>query len=405
MIVSKTGYNPYIYTNTKAAPLAFKGADEPDSGDKFVTSNETAVKPSAKRNLNIPPGFPDYLKKLKTEDPEKYKKLNQVAGFLDKSGAMNQTIENFFQLCLKNPDNSNFEYLAQLTRSRVSKLRMEPQTAGLLDEVKTSKPQKYELLLQILKNTEVRTKTIQGVTPKMQVDFVEELIAMDEKLLQNIVDNNVSIKLYDDAFMYPGVSPASYGVDFKGNKALQFNERYGGKPIMVNGVQVEPVKSLAHELGHAYDYNNTISSLGLTPADDGVTPNAEKTFYDGKQLKPERDGVYNVHLDNASFSLEFKEAIERDYANMSAIDAAKGLKEGTTLDNLIKDPKTGYYFGGQYNKQGELTAVHQDIAKFELFAQAVSKITTGTVTTPEFDSVMEDYLPNILEFTRSLLER
>lgn len=288
-----------------------------------------------------------------------------------------------------------------------------------LNKLKAENFKQYILVLGVLMKVKLYTKTKDGISEDYITNFVKTLMNCHPVLLQNVVDNNIPIKIYDDLCLYSGVQHAAFAqgkkivensydenglqnIVFDRNvKALEFAECAMANPITVLGVVQNTYESLPHELGHAFDhYNGT--KLGLTPQDI-VTVDFEK----------QENNIRFFPL--ASFSKEFDTAFFNDYMHMGEVDENNGRKFGETFEELLKNPSFNYYLGVDLGKNKKsrpeeskksATLVFDDIkARKELFAQMVSYVTSGTVTDAEFDERIEDLFPNCLAFTKDIIQK
>lgn len=289
-----------------------------------------------------------------------------------------------------------------------------------LNKLKMENFKQYNLVLGVLMKVKLYTKTKDGISEDYITNFVKTLMNCHPVLLQNVIDNNIPIKIYDDLCLYLGAHQATFchgkkivensydenglqNVVFNRNiKYIEFAERALSAPItLISGAVQNTYESLPHELGHAFDhYNGT--KLGLTPQDI-VTVDFEK----------QENNIRFSPL--ASFSKEFDTAFFNDYMHMGEVDENNGRKFGETFEELLKNPSFNYYLGvdsgknkNSLSKEGKETEllVFDDIkARKELFAQMVSYVTSGTVTDAEFAERIEDLFPNCLAFTKDIIQK
>ena len=223
--------------------------------------------------------------------------------FDERYGDQNKILMDLRQIISKKPFTSN------MSSKRNVLVNIYPK----FNELQKQDPQKaqyvYEIITQLL---QFKTKTKAGVSDEYAKRFVEELMDMDTILLKNICDNKIPISIYDDIELHrwnlQRVQHAGYVQRYDGiAKELQFCERSLGFPIQKHGKEIDVLKSMAHELGHAYDYNNG-KQLNLT-----------------QQRLSVIDGDDNLRFINLpSMSKEFDEAFTRDFYNMLEIDKKLG---------------------------------------------------------------------------------
>ena len=284
-------------------------------------------------------------------------------------------------------------------------------TYNFLSSLKETQPEKYSLVHSVLLNTQLRTKTAEGVTEEYKTNFVKTLASCHKVLLENLAENNIPIRIHDMhvAFNYEiGHAQFAQEVNFlvrndsldrygllntEPNIKSQFInlvERDFNGPIMKNGIPQNTVASLPHELAHAFDYNNGCK-LNLTKQDmiSVVIPEKDKLAVNNQRYK-----------DMPSFSKEFDIAIGEDIFRMYEKDKELGLLEGTTFNNVLKDKEFTYYWG----KDNEEDRQFSDIkARKELFAQLFSYVCGSPLTSKVFQEKIEEIFPNGLECAKRIL--
>ena len=319
---------------------------------------------------------------------------NQTIVFLGKEYELDKEFLSHFRDENNNIDTQKFCQSGGITR----KFSLVGITKNLQSwsEIKTSNPEKYNLLSDVLKNITIHNKTAEGVSGEYKTNFLNELAQTDEVLLKTIIENNITIDIYDDNSLYgryqlnaetgkleyETISHAAYS---GGANKVIFSERCKNGEIIVNGGIIQKTfQSIAHEFGHAYDYKTSSKELGLQGevwGNDDTTKNADNST----------NNKYFRFSDLISHSKEFDEAITKDLTRIIEID------DGKTFDELLQDNHFAYYFG----KQGKTW--DDTSGRKELFAQMVSYATTGKVSDSVFSERVEELFPTMLEFTKNVL--
>ena len=269
-----------------------------------------------------------------------------------------------------------------------------PQEAfSFLFKLSQKQPEQFKLVYSVLNKTSLRTKTHKGVSDEYITSYVKKLAMSHPILLKNIVDNKIPIMIHDDMLAFSNkVGHAQFGVIWKTDntpfsQCLHLSERIANGPITVNGVPLNTIESLPHELAHAFDYNNG-RKLNLTRQEENP-------------LRSE----CNKYLDMPSFSKEFSKAITMDMIRMAEIDEKNELERGTTFKTLLSDVDFAYYLGAHKSKIGNLDISFDDIsAKKEMFAQLFSYATGARLTSEYFQEKVEELFPNGLAFAKQLVE-
>ena len=285
-----------------------------------------------------------------------------------------------------------------------------------LSDLKEKDFQKYEMVHSVLELTELRTKTIEGVSDEYLTKFVEKLADTHSVLLKNVIDNKIPIRIHDvlAAFDYK-VGHARYG---NGNKALEarpfdelycvnrkfdenkkfieFTERDYNGPITSGGVVVATYNSIPHEFAHAFDYSNG-QKLNFTKQD---APTIDL---------PQKNSIgenYSRFLDNPSFSKEFDEALSLDIVNLSKIDEVQGKEEGTTFRELLTTREFISYMGAHKTQLNKRNILFNDlIMRREMFAEVFSYVAQGTFNNDKKQNVWNKYFPNTIECAKYILEQ
>lgn len=288
----------------------------------------------------------------------------------------------------------------------IDKLSVEAQE--ILNSLKDSDEKKFELVSSLLKRTFLLTKSKDGVSNEYITSFIRELSQIENILLQNMIDSEISIKIYDDMFLFPESSHAEYrhskkpilkdgkplldkfgAIEYELSpeiKEIIFAERANNQPITINGIEQNTYESLAHEMAHAFDYNQG-RLLNLQKQDFISIINGEN---------------FSRFIDMPSFSKEFDNAITADLMHMFEIDEKEGKPQGQTFKELLKDNDFKYYFG-VYDTSDDFVQFNDVTARKELFAQMVSYVTSGKLTNKNFQARIEELFPNCLDFTRKIL--
>ncbi len=288
----------------------------------------------------------------------------------------------------------------------IDKLSVEAQE--ILNSLKDSDEKKFELVSSLLKRTFLLTKSKDGVSNEYITSFIRELSQIENILLQNMIDNEISIKIYDDMFLFPESSHAEYrhskkpiledgkprldkfgAIEYElspKTKEIIFAEKANNQAITINGVEQNTYESLAHEMAHAFDYNQG-RLLNLQKQDFISIINGEN---------------FSRFIDMPSFSKEFDNAITADLMHMFEIDEKEGKPQGQTFKELLKDNDFKYYFG-VYDTSDDFVQFNDVTARKELFAQMVSYVTSGKLTNKNFQARIEELFPNCLDFTRKIL--
>lgn len=288
----------------------------------------------------------------------------------------------------------------------IDKLPTEAQE--FLNSIKDTNAKKFELITSVLTRTFLLTKSKEGVSDNYITSFVKELFQIENILLQNMIENEISIKIYDDMLLFPTSSHAEYrhskkpilkdgkplldkfgAIEYELSpeiKEIIFAERANNQPITINGIEQNTYESLAHEMGHAFDYNQG-RSLNLEKQDFISIINGEN---------------FSRFIDMPSFSKEFDNAITADLMHMLELDEKEGKQQGKTFKELLRDDDFKYYFG-VFDTSDDFVQFNDVTARKELFAQMVSYVTSGKLTNKNFQARIEELFPNCLDFTRKIL--
>ena len=271
----------------------------------------------------------------------------------------------------------------------------------LKQEIKKKSPKETELIYKALNSLEFDST----VSQKTIFDFVNEIINLkDFTTLKKAVESNVKFRivLSEHPARYQEIPHKN-----KTEKFITFCENIEGK---------NNITSLAHELGHAFDYNTTLfdvyylsenlipvfKKIGGVPTLSGYKPNSTMyipTYTDESGTLYKKEDIFQY---NISLSKEFHLTYLRDCRNLLEIDKEKGLKQGSTFKSLISDfsdkSLTGYYLGC---KEGS-PKINMEYLHKEMFAQMAALYTNGKTSKPDFDKIAFEYFPNMYNFVEEL---
>ena len=276
-----------------------------------------------------------------------------------------------------------------------------------LQKLKNEDPEKREIIDKILEKMVLASKTKQGISDDYIKNFIEKLITCNEKLLKNLVENNIEIIIHDDLCLFGGDSRARYvqgrqvrsenGKLVRDNlgmvvidnvpnvKRLEFFEKASFKNLISNSDFTNTEQALPHELGHAFDFNM------------GRKLNLQKRSFVGAMCGENSSRF----IDSISCSKEFDEAISKDILRMCEKDEQEGRECGQTFYKLLKDKNFSHYLGVCKNRD----ILFNDItARQEMFAQAVAYVTSGELVNKNFQESFEELFPNLIAFTREIME-
>lgn len=285
------------------------------------------------------------------------------------------------------------------------KMSVDSRGREILDMMRQSSPERYDLILSALKKT-----TVEDISQCFLSDFIKELADLkDLTTLRKSINSGVRFKLVksDGVASFNRYTLKNGKID----QVIILCEDFNGK---------NNVSSLPHELGHAFDYNTPTSKklLHLVPVlkkDSngkylvgkhkcnllGYKPNAYRFVTTANGQKK----IVGVILDNMSMSEGFFKAYQKDLKHMMELDKIKGQKKGTTFLSLLTDWDKNGYFGYYLGAKEGRTKIDMGVLKKEMFAQLAAISTNGYSSRSDFDKKVLDYFPNLFEFVNDAIKK
>lgn len=285
-----------------------------------------------------------------------------------------------------NREVTNLDFVFNKPKPLCLSKRLDDDNLKKLQKLKEKDSAKFSLVKSAIGQTMLYEKTLEGVDSEFVSSYIDELISSNTVLLKHLVENNIKVLIFDDKAFFAGINYASYSnTSFRlvsnGEKtrvkkiltepSIRLAQRNNGKKIQIRGTEVNSNNSFAHELGHMYDYCH----------------NSDKT---------------KANL--VSSSDEFVSALEKDFDNITLFDTISGKKADYTLQKILNSPDFKHYLGNVSKNNTSDVFYNNSMARKELFAQAVSYITTGKVANTEFQRKIEILFPNILQCVRRMFE-
>ena len=274
-----------------------------------------------------------------------------------------------------------------------------------ISSLKIQDKEKLKLINKALEKSDIMPET----TLETIKNFINELLNIKNlNTLKKVIKGGVKFRFA------LGNAPAVYVARYKkgtiAQKEIIFSQDSNGDCSL---------HSLAHELGHAFDYETKIKKSGLTyDLEYDVIKDENGNYVKSKDYMPnstsyalvkESNGVYCAKIigeieDCASLSKEFEQAFTKDYIRLLDLDKENGKIEGSTFQTLLSDWNLNsgfaYYLGASKDK-----AEIEDTSKLkkELFAQMAALVTNGSTPQKEFDKKATLYFPNTFEFVNHII--